>query len=838
MSAKVQQNIKALFQKFYTDPENYEAFYLWRREAEDLLRTSTADVLRRDHEFALLLPLLNEQINRVPERFNTETVSLRMRFNWLLKKLEKDSTEVLSVVRQQIYKETGQQASEIYELGELSVQKAPLVVLKSRRSHSQADLPEFIKDKSLTYKTRLKRCQNQIHYDALTEALLVELYQALQQNNPEAIEAFLLNSHDIFVPLMRQSSNNDLFTGFMDVLPFLLFRAHKAPYNQEYVNCARILKIEIFKLVRHADVDFIKTQTGPLDDAFHYMFHALLYFLEHGRLVAFEDLLETLLVLLTHAGKFQLNCYYLPLITEIYYWIPQTYRMKIRPRILSIIEDKVRENPDGPLDQLFKMINTTVTGNFDKTIIISEALKEVYKDRVVEEKEKIYIKTLVEKLDVSLSQYRLLLREVFREIRQDQILEEGEMNPVQLLTRLVQMAMINSELPLKRKDWLIKTAQAFNLSIAKFHEIVTAVSSGKIQNETPRGLRRLGFEGVSRELLKSLELYKLKQARLEHYQNLFADLLSNLKYEPDRNHIRLNGAVRDAFHPIYGEIKLAKFDNIDDREEIGVIICTPRNCLRKWFEILNEIEYLLFQTSSETLSIEFFLLNHRGILQITRDLPVKNPDQLRSILKKNNGRCRLFIVESGRMEMVHWLRHPAYMIDHSKIEPLLDALVSRNFTSIKIISQIGHRKNPDEIIYTHAMVENVLFLGGETQEYLKMANLCEKLVQNKFRNDFKLFYYLGYLHFEMGNKEQGFYWTSKSLAVKPDFRNALYLYVEHKLAEDILDTQGLGYLKYLDLYFPDDEKLQEIYDGLEKKHQINLSQLLSHSRLTMASTKS
>ena len=65
-------------------------------------------------------------------------------------------------------------------------------------------------------------------------------------------------------------------------------------------------------------------------------------------------------------------------------------------------------------------------------------------------------------MGVSISQYRLLLRDVFREINQDKILEEGDLNPIELLTRLVQMAMIDSQLPAQRKDWLLLTAQAFN----------------------------------------------------------------------------------------------------------------------------------------------------------------------------------------------------------------------------------------------------------------------------------------------------------------------------------------------------------------------------------------
>ena len=170
----------------------------------------------------------------------------------------------------------------------------------------------------------------------------MELYHSLQQNKPEATEAFLLDSHDIFVNLCKKTRNIDLIAGFIDVLPYLLFRASQSSIYQEYVNCARILKVEIFKPIRHEDLSFNKPEMGPIDDAFHYMFQAL-YFLEHGRLVAFEDLLETLLVLLTHAQKFHLKFYYLPLITEIYYWIPQTYRTKISPQFYLQLRVKLRK---------------------------------------------------------------------------------------------------------------------------------------------------------------------------------------------------------------------------------------------------------------------------------------------------------------------------------------------------------------------------------------------------------------------------------------------------------------------------------------------------------------
>ena len=76
MTIILQENIKALFQKFYAKPSEYEAFYAWRREVEDLLRTPHQEVLQRESIFALLLPLIHQQMDIVPDRFNTEISAL------------------------------------------------------------------------------------------------------------------------------------------------------------------------------------------------------------------------------------------------------------------------------------------------------------------------------------------------------------------------------------------------------------------------------------------------------------------------------------------------------------------------------------------------------------------------------------------------------------------------------------------------------------------------------------------------------------------------------------------------------------------------------------------
>ena len=75
----------------------------------------------------------------VPDRFNTEVVSLKMRFNLLLKRLEDESTELLTGVRQQLYKETGENTQGVYELDNFNVQKIPQVILKSRRAQGRKD---------------------------------------------------------------------------------------------------------------------------------------------------------------------------------------------------------------------------------------------------------------------------------------------------------------------------------------------------------------------------------------------------------------------------------------------------------------------------------------------------------------------------------------------------------------------------------------------------------------------------------------------------------------------------------------------------------------------------
>jgi len=834
------EQIQDKFQALSANNRDYNTFYAWRSEVEQILKVDLPTVLKQQEFYAQFFVVLASQIQSIPAHFQAETVSMKMRLKWLIRDVkEKGSSQLLESIRE-VEKLDSNSMSEVYELESPVVVKSPTVRLSSsmRMKPLTGDQSSDFYNRNLTFETRYKACNSSSDFDELANALILEFYEFIHERQPVKLLNFLNDSSKIYPRVVRNSSHLELLVALLDTLPYLLFKAHKSPYDETYIDCARKVGNSITRILEDKKIDFKKQKNLYLDDVLHYLIHALFFFLEQGRLVAFEDLLDTALKVLEVQDRIPIRFDYIALLPEIFYWIPRAYRSRLKQAFQQKVEDIAQKNPDSPLSSLIYLVTTDPLHNLDERILVTEFLKEVYKDREVAEQERLVIKRLMGELKYDLSAYRKLLREVFREIGQDHDVQNGDLDRVGLMKKLIRLSIVDSKIFPKQRDLLLKASRALEFSVARYHEMEMSVLNKRNELEKAGpGLQRLDFSNVPEELLKSLEFYKYKQLKSEEFQRILQPGLSLKKYNPKQNAILLDGEVKESFKNLEGELKITGFESGDHllHEEVNILFYSPRKYLRQWFEIVNQIEYILFDSTDKTLSIEIYLLNKKGKILITRDAPMNNPDRLRAMLKRKEGLCNLFILESSSTQIVHWLPHSCYLVEIAKIRPLLDALKSRNFTSVKVLSKIGQRKNPDEIVYYHVMLENSIYLSSSQEESQKMISMAQDLIKNKFPGDFKLYFYLGYLYFEIGDNRHGFEYTLECLKRKPDYKEALYLYCEKKLAEDILDPLALGYLKYLDLNFHEEERLANLYLAIEKKHSLQLQPLLSRSRFTITS---
>ncbi len=831
------EEIQANFNAFYTDPGNYEAFYTWRSDLELYLKRDPGYIQENEDFYSKFFPAVQSQLDLVPTRWNAETVSLRMRLSWLLEDIKSLSTPSLSKFTQAPQQVDSIAEQKVYEVEE-GYLKSPQVALSSHWGVRPTGIKEFIQDKNLTARTRFRKCETSQDYENLSGVLLEEFFDTVERHDPDEILVFLKESGPIFQSLMMKVENIDLFIALLDIFPYFLFHGHRAPYDNRYIDCARLLTETLHELLSNPKINFKGRDSEYLDDSFHYLFHSLFYFLEQGRLLAFEDCFRITLGLLENSERLHLRYYYLPLIPELYYWIPEAYMDKLHGFVLKEIHTRIRKMPDSPLRQLLYLVNVESTGHFDERIVISEFLKEVYKDRKIAESERRIIRDLLTQLKFPALEYRKILREVFRELRRNKFQESGELDRRSLIEKLIRIASVDGKLSDHHNPLLLTAAKCLSISPTQFKSIHESVKNAQLTDSVvaEKGLRRLGWGNVSLTLLKSLEWYKWKQMKLEDFQRLFSHHMKNRPYHPESNHFYLEGDPEKAFQPLTGEVKITAFEkSAINSEEIAILVYSTRDMLRKWFEIANQIEYLIFDYTLRTFSLDLYLMNMNGRILVTSDLPIQNPDTLREVLKQREGRCRLFIVEEGSRKIVHWQHSTSYLIEKKKVEPLLDALQTRNFTSIKVISQIGQKKDPSEILYYHAMIENVLFLASNQDDCQEMISLCHELLKSKFKDDFKLLYYLGYLYFEVGQMEKGYKWLEASISKKPDYREALLLYCEKKSSDDVLNPQCLGYMKYLDLSYPGDERLNQLFRRIENKHSIPIKSLLSRSRIMIHS---
>jgi hypothetical protein len=760
-----------------------------------------------------------------------------MRLKWILTDSENSSNK-LFVSFQKQFKDLNKNSKKEQKAG--STEKSeefftpPEIVLSSTVPRHKKSISPELNNIQISFPGRLRTCKNDDDYRTLADSLWNEFYDCIQKRNGKETYQFIVDSSPIYLPLIRKTGSPDFIIAMLDTLPFFLFFGHRAPYDKSYIDCGKLLMREIRKIIKHPDLSFRGKDCEPFDDILHYLFHNLYLFLSRGRLLAFQNLFIITLDLLDNSEKFHTKYLYVPLITEIYYWLPFAYRYKLRSFILGEVRSRIAENPDSPLKPLLFLVKDQGAESFNRNIVVYEFLKEAYKNGNISPNERKVIKSLVSAINFNMREYRTVLREVLREIKLEQISEHEELNGEKLMKKLIRLALVNNEIGPNQKELLSKIALVLSVEKKAFQSYLAEIRREESkQQET--GFRRLGWKGVSQALIEHLNWFKWNQLKLEDYARSFLELLRDNPYDPQSNQFVLDGEMTDNFAPLEGEIRIASFsppDKPDAEEEIGVLVFSPRNQLVKWFEIAGEIEYLIFDNTNTTFSLEIHLLNFHGKIMMTRGLPISDPESLRKLLKSNQGRYRLFIVDEESNALVYWQKTASYFIEKKKISPLLEALEAKKFTSIKVISQIGKKKDPDEIIYYHAMVQNVLFLGNRQDEYTEMIELCHKVIEEKFPDDFKLCYYLGYLYFEVGKKEEAYHWLLKSIKHHPYFKDALILYCEKKLAENVLDKLALGFLKFLDLFFPREERIGRLYELIERKYALKLRPLIAKSKLT------
>ncbi|MCJ8346424.1 hypothetical protein MJH12_12850, partial [bacterium] len=351
-----------------------------------------------------------------------------------------------------------------------------------------------------------------------------------------------------------------------------------------------------------------------------------------------------------------------------------------------------------------------------------------------------------------------------------------------------------------------------------------------------RGFRRLGWERTPSTLMKNLEIYKWSQVKLESYQRFFSQFLQKNRFIESESTINLSGEIASNFGDISGDFKVARFEkNNSENMELAIFLYSDRKSLRKWFEIISQINYIIFDSQKNTFSIDINLLNMAGKIQIQRDEAIISPEVLTEVLELNHSRYRLFLVDGMSNNIVYSLKTTSYLHSRQKVGSLFDAFESGNFISVKVLSQMGQKKAPEEAIFYHAQIENVLFLANRTQDYLEMKSLCKRLIKDKFPDDYRLFYYLGFLCFETGDTKEGFRCLLECLKRQNNYKDAMFLYAEKKLSENVLDPRALAYLKQLDLGLYNEEKLCSLYKSLEKQHSIQLRPLLVKSRLLFSS---
>ncbi|MCJ8347448.1 hypothetical protein MJH12_18055, partial [bacterium] len=374
------QSIIRLFDLFCLNDNDVNAFYSWRELVDKHLKSSKSMIVNDDLLYAKFYDTLYKQLLLVPARWSGEKKSIKLRLHWVLEDLNEVSAPAILKVISKIFSK-----SHAYDQQKKSkeLDSTPQVFLSSFIPSGMNLSLDSITDTNLTFKTRFRNCESQDDYVAFSHSIWNEYWEVFQTRDPQKIRNFVEKICEIYPSIVKKVNNNDLLVAFMDTFPYLLQYAHHAPYDTRFIEVARFVQSKILEIIKNEDLVFRGHYHQNMDEVMQYYFQSMFSFFQKGCLAAFIDLYKFTLDFLEHYDKFEFKYFYLPVISELYYWIPEAYIQRIGPIMLDEVRIRIKKNRNSILRSLLGLTKTGSGASFDRYMIVSEFLKETYKDRNV-----------------------------------------------------------------------------------------------------------------------------------------------------------------------------------------------------------------------------------------------------------------------------------------------------------------------------------------------------------------------------------------------------------------------------------------------------------------------
>jgi hypothetical protein len=628
--------------------------------------------------------------------------------------------------------------------------------------------------------TYLKTCKKEEDFDKLG----VYLWKYLQFNYFEkaplkqSLKPWLKGARSVIF----QTSSHDLLYRMLGFFPVVL-------ENQFSVLTFRISDLTFVREIRNWLVELLDTlqldsnHAERMQNVVHEYWKFFFYFLRREKFGAFDLFVEPFLGLMDAAWKAKPNYSYAGEVSEVYYSLVSSNRERYKESVLKALKSVCSKG-----SQCFKELfpeNNEPKGQLTEETLLTEVLREVWRDGTVDDNERQVLMKLFRFLKIDKEYARKKMKEVEEEVRKEGF-KEGALSGKHLIRTLMRLAWQDGDVGADERKILNAIGTILGLSkpmmVDLFYEAKQGVDTS---DDQPVMIPAVEFND---EFERNLNEVKEESF---HLDSLNRDLTSLL----EKDLLNLQGDKIDwaDLFPVPCQVEI---ETMPDSEKVGMFIFVDRRGILILREILQALSYIVVKPGEEESAIYLHLWDGR-VISVNQSDGFTYDDKFKEALSKYKGHIQLMIVDHSNKEIVSSFEYGCSVSLYDMWKDFSEAVAEENFLKIKMLHKRVNRDYPYDRVYRNFYMKGLLD-SGECVNVLNDLDRMSKEVFANDRGDFEFYYLYAKALQKSGRKADAVQALKRSLRINRQYLPAL-LAICTELKETLGD-EFYFYAKFLKVY--------------------------------------
>ncbi|PCJ19112.1 MAG: hypothetical protein COB02_08665 [Candidatus Cloacimonadota bacterium] len=642
-------------------------------------------------------------------------------------------------------------------------------------------------------------CNEEKDFEDLSKILFKTFYGIFNERNG------FKEGHEAFISAFRktnfQTRKHNLMFDLLDYMPLAIESAYSYPFNFEKQNYIEKLSKELVSIFRQ--IALHNDHSDRLNLLLNQYYRFFFYYLKEEKLEAFEAIIKLFIPIMELRSSLYSNSGFDGEMSEVYFSLTSKNKIEFKRVLKKYLVESLAHSKC--FVALFPQLSILSNEELNQESVLSETLKEVLKDGIIDENERLILLQVFSLLKIDKSIIKEKIETVKQEMKEQGFSKEA-LSSKSLMLKILQVAFLDGKLSKEERQLIQQMGSILGLERSLMKQLIYEVQNIGQGSDEPA---ILSVFTINAEFERGISSFKEESLQLEESSRKLGDLLNN-------NDLSLEGDVVD-----FGEIKAISMEVEIQKieEDLGLFFFVSKKDVSYLKELLKYLEFIIVEEGKSSSKIILNLLSDQRIV-ITQNEGIEITGDFQNILNKNFGKIKILIINKDDNSLMSVFKNSYSIVTQERYNQILEVLNEESTIRFQMFHKKMKRDFLGDRFWRTCFFEYVLNYDLVLDKLRDLEQEYEYVCENDLE-DFKTHYLMAKVFEKTGRIEDSLRCYKRSIVENPSYLEAI-LSVCKLLLKRKNEKELLFYFKYLEVYYWDHEEVKALIFSIDDERWMYL----------------